>query len=432
VGCLNVKVLLVSTFITGGAGGAAYQLHKSLQGIGVSSKILVQKKPLGLDDKGVIVARALVKSKLVKGFNIFLRWRLEEFPLKVYPKRHIQTCSFDLFSPQWLPDSIPTLQTVARFCPDLVNLHWICAGGVRIESLPKLRRPLVWTLHDMWPFTGGCHQSLFCSRYTEACGVCPQLHSGKSGDLSRWVWKRKAKAWKHLDLAIVSPSSWLAKCARRSSLFKDLRIEVIPTGIDTRMFKPINRRIAREFFNLPQDKLIILFGAWENTTNKGFHRLWQALQSLVNSDLKDKVELVVFGFSQPINQPDLSFHHYYLGRLKHDIMPMVYSAANVFVAPSRSETFALTVLESLACGTPVVAFDTTGPKEVITHKRNGYLAKPYEVEDLARGITWVLEDGKRHQNLSCHAREKIEQEFTLESMVNRYRTLFNEIVDRSD
>lgn len=284
----------------------------------------------------------------------------------------------------------------------------------------------------MWPFTGGCHQSLFCNRYTEACGACPQLHSGKSGDLSRWVWKRKAKAWKHLDLTIVSPSSWLAKCARYSSLFKDLRIEVIPTGIDTRMFKPINRRIAREFLNLPQDKPIILFGAWENTVNKGFHRLQQALQNMVNSDWKDKVQLVVFGFSQPINQPDLAFHSNYLGRLRHDIMPMAYSAANVFVAPSRSENFPLTVLESLACGTPVVAFDSTGPKEVVVHKRNGYLAKPYEAEDLARGITWVLEDDERYQNLACHARERIEQEFTLESMVNRYRTLFNEIVGKSD
>jgi glycosyltransferase involved in cell wall biosynthesis len=408
-----MKVLMFSISLEGGAGGATFRLHKSLQSIGVTSEILVQTKSLNIDDKAVIVG---AKTKLVKGLG-WLRQELNYLPLIFYPNRDL----VDLFSPQWLPDAIPIVRTVAQLRPDVINLHWICGGYVRIETIAKLNKPLVWTLHDMWAFTGGCHQSSDCDRYTENCGACPQLHSSKNWDLSRWVWMRKARAWQNLDLTIVTPSSWLAKCARSSSLFRDLRIEVIPHGID--------RHVARELLNLPQDKQIILFGAWLNNYNKGFHLLQQALQSLTKSGWRDEVEVVVFGFSQPSNRPDLGFKSHYLGRVSHDILPLVYSAANVFVAPTIRETFGLTIAESLSCGTPAVAFDATGPKDIIEHKRNGYLAKPYDVEDLAQGIKWVLEDNERHQRLAYHAREKIEQEFALELMARRYLALFNEIVD---
>jgi len=416
-----MKVLLVSTFLTGGAGGGAYRLHKSLQSIGVDSKILAQDKSPDLDDKTVIVG----KTRLA---NVYLRLPMSILPFKLYPYRDI----FVEFSPQWLPDSIPIKRTVARLCPDIVNLHWICGNGVKIESISRLNKPLVWTLRDMWAFTGGCHISLDCIRYTQSCGACPQLRNGRNWDLSRWIWIRKARAWKDLDLTIVTPSTWLAECARSSSLFRDRRIMVIPHGVDARKFKPIDRRIARELLNLHQDKQFVLFGAWVNNRNKGFHLFQQALQSLAKSGWRDKVEVIVFGFSQPSKCLDSSFKHHYLGRVRHDLLPIVYSAADVFVAPSISEAFGNTITESLSCGTPAVVFGATGPKDIIEHKKNGYLAKPYDVEDLARGIMWVLEDIERHQRLAYHARAKIERELTLELMARRYLALFNEIVDGSE
>ena len=415
-----MNVLLISISLEGGAGGATYRLHQSLQTIGVISHVLVQNKSMAIDDGAVIVgAKNMLAKVLDKSYE-----RANYFPLKCYANRDI----YDLFSLQWLPDSIQIKKVVAQLCPDVINLHWICGGNVKIETLPKLNKPLVWTLHDMWAFTGGCHLSLNCDRYTEACGACPQLHSSKSWDLSRWVWIRKARAWKDLDLTIVTPSSWLSKCARSSSLFRDIRIEIIPNGIDTKRFKPTDRQVARELLNLPQNKKVALFGAWQNTQRKGFHLLQKALQSLSKSGWRDNMEVVVFGFSQPKKLLDLGFKTYFLGRVSNDILPKVYSAANVFIAPYILENFPTTVLESLSCGTPVVAFNASGTKDIIEHKRNGYLAKPYDVEDLAFGIKWILDDVERHQRLTYQGREKIEKEFNLELMAQRYSDLFYEIV----
>jgi len=415
---LDTEILLVSKSIAGGAGGASYQLHKSLQDVGASTRLLLEERPSDLEDPTVIVGP---KRRIVNGLNML---RLEDLLLKPYRHRHIMTDNFDLFSPQWLPDSIPVLQMARKLRPDLINLHWICAGGVRIETIPQLRTPIVWTLHDMWPFTGGCHQSLYCRRYHEKCGTCPQLHSGKDKDASRWIWKRKTKAWKDLNLTIVTPSLWLAKCAKSSSLFRDLQVEVIPHGVDAK-FSPIEQDKARDYFGLPHNKLVVLFGAWANTSNKGFQRFQQAVGRLGNSELRAKMEVVVFGAYSPTNKDyTLAVQPRYLGTLGHDIMPLAYSAADVYVAASISETFSLTVLESLACGTPVVAFDTTGPKEVVLHKRTGYLAETHDINDLARGIEWVLEDVNRRRQLSREAREHVLKQFRLEQMARRYLDLF--------
>jgi glycosyltransferase involved in cell wall biosynthesis len=417
--------LLVSKSIEGGAGGASYQLHKSLQGVGVTSRLLLEEKPSSLEDPTVILG---VKSRIARYVNQSYKKRLQDLLLKPYRNRHIMTNNFDLFSPQWLWDSIPILQVAAKLRPDVINLHWVCDGGVRIESIPRLRTALVWTLHDMWAFTGGCHQSLYCNRYRENCGACPQLHSGKDKDASRWIWARKAKAWKDLNLTIVTPSLWLAKCAKSSSLFRDLRVEVIPNGVDEKQFYPIEQERARDYFHLPHDKFVVLFGAWANTSNKGFQQFQQAVGRLNSSELKAETQVVVFGaYSQTEDDRDLLVQPRYLGTLGHNIMPLAYSAADVFVVPSFRENFPLTVLESLACGTPVVAFDITGPREIILHKKTGYLAKAYEIDDLSCGIEWVLENKSRRRQLAREAREHILKQYTLEQIAHRYLTLFDSV-----
>lgn len=411
-----MKSLILSYSLEGGAGGAAYRLHQGLRRIGVTSQVLVVKKEG--DDHTVI---PLVETTINRGFSV-LREKLNNLPLRLYPN------NAGYFSTQWPRDSVPA--KVAQLNPDIINLHWILNGFVQIESLRKFDQPLVFTLHDMWAFTGGCVHSLDCDRYTNECGSCPQLGSTKSRDLSRWVWGRKARAWKNLDLTVVTPSNWLAESARSSSLFKDKRVEVVPNGLDVETYRPVDRRLARQLLGLPLDKKIILFGAWSLSHWKGFHLLQGALQSLSMSGWHDKLELVLFGFSEPEEPIDLGIKAHYLGRLYDDIsLALVYSAADVKVVPSLVESFGLTACESLACGTPVVAFNVSGLRDIIDHKQNGYLATPFEIEDLAQGIVWILEDDDRRNRLSKRAREKVEKEFTLELQAQRYLNLYSEALE---
>ncbi|WP_448266999.1 glycosyltransferase family 4 protein [Nostoc sp. DSM 114159] len=413
-----MKILHISTHdISGGAARAAYRLHTGLQNIGLQSQMLVQEKYS--HDKTIIAPKIRLFQGIAKA-----KLTVESLPLKLYRQKKNTP-----FFTQWLPDRV--IPKVAQINPDIINLHWISGGFMQIETFAKLKRPLVWTLHDMWGFTGGCHVTGECDRYKISCGACPQLNSGNEWDLSRWVWQRKAKAWKNLNLTLVSPSSWLAECARSSSLFQNLRIEIIPHGLDTQKYRPINQHFARETLNLPQNKKLILFGAIEATSdrNKGFHLLQPALQELSKSGWKDDLEVVIFGASQPENPPNLGFKTHYLGHL-HDAISLatVYSAADVMLVPSLQESFGQTASESFACGTPVVAFNSTGLKDIVDHQQNGYLAKPYEVEDFAKGIIWVLENEQRLQKLSFYAREKAEQKFTLELQARRYSALFQEIL----
>ncbi|MGI0500042.1 glycosyltransferase family 4 protein [Limnospira platensis] len=406
-------IILSTTDIEGGAARAAYRVHRGLISMGVESRMLVRGK--FSVDRTVIAEKSMI-TKLGPGAN--------SIPLRRYPKRDRL-----LFSPQWFPDVIAA--RVAKINPDVVNLHWVCNGFIQIETLAKLNKPLVWTLQDMWPFTGGCHYSEGCDRYQNSCGQCPQLKSGRDRDLSRQVWERKFKAWKNLNLTIVTPSSWMADCVRSSSLFGQRRVEVIPFCLDTQIYRPIETKIARHLLNLPQDKQLVLFGAIAATadTRKGFNLLLPALQKLSQSGWQNQLELVVFGSAEPENPVDLGFKANYLGSFSDDIaLALVYSAADVMIVPSLQESFGQTASEALACGTPVVAFNATGLKDIVDHQVNGYLVKPYEIDDLSEGIKWVLNDGDRLHKLQENAREKAARVFPLERQAQQYLSLFNQIL----
>lgn len=356
-----MKILHISTKdFEGGAARAANRLHQGLKEINIDSQMLVQTKVS--DDRTIIDPQTFVEKSLAKFGGI-----VDTIPPKFY-LRHSQVS----FSTQWLPDAI--YPRIARHNPDLINLHWIHNSYLRIETLAKLKLSIVWTLHDMWAFTGGCHYDRDCGRYVESCGACPQLKSDRNWDLSRWIWQRKSQAWKNINLTIVTPSKWLAECARSSSLFKNLPVEVIPNGLDLQRYKPIDRQIVRSLLNLPQNKQLILFGAIKATSDlrKGFHLLEAALQSLCQSGWQDKIELVVVGASQPDRQANLGFKTHYLGKLNDDIsLAQVYAAADVFVAPSLQDNLPNTVVEAIACGTPSVAFKIGGMPEIIEHQQNG-------------------------------------------------------------
>jgi glycosyltransferase involved in cell wall biosynthesis len=413
---MKAKVLHLSSFdVVGGAARAAYRIHQGLLGVGANSQMLVQYK-VG-EDKTTSVAEGKVITR-VRSF-------IDASSLKKYPQRQ------QLFSPECFRDAIAP--KVAQINPDIINLNWICNGFLRVETLAKLGKPLTWTLQDMWSFTGGCHYSQGCDRYKASCGNCPQLQSGRESDLSRSVWQRKAKAWKNLNLTVVAPSGWMAKCASASSLFQDVRVEVIPFGLDTSVFKPLDSRIARELLNLPQDKKLVLFGAIDATGDirKGFHLLQVALKHLSQARWSDRIELVVFGASKPDNPVDLGFPIHYLGKLQDDLsLRIAYAAADVMIAPSIEEAFGQTASESLACGTPVVVFSNTGLQDIVDHQQNGYVASYCDTKDLAQGIAWVLEDQDRHSVLRHSARGKAEREYAMTVQASRYLALFDEVLEK--
>jgi glycosyltransferase involved in cell wall biosynthesis len=352
-------------------------------------------------------------------------WRMwsEKQPLKAYPER-IDTLSPAVASANLRP-------ALRRLAPDIINLHWVTHGFIRPQDLPSWRRPIVWTMHDMWSFTGGCHYSVDCTKYTGSCGACPQLSSSQEHDLSRQLWRNKSSYWESLNLTIVSPSRWLAACARRSSLFHDKRIEVIPYGLDTEVYRPMAKQEIRSHLGLPLESKIILFGAIASTSDsrKGYHQLLPALQRLAQDQSLGKLQLVVVGADHPSDgsTPPIPAHYTGFVRDEHKLAEY-YAAADLFVAPSLEDNLPNTVMEALACGTPCVAFRIGGMPDMIEHQANGYLATPYEVEELAKGMAWVLADDERYGSLADRARAKVMQEFTYHQAASKYLSLYTEIL----
>lgn len=414
-----MKVLHLSTHdISGGAARGAYWLHQAMVQAGIDSTMLVAHKKS--DDFSVLGE----KSRFQKGWNLLTR-NIDIVPTLFYKNRPNTP-----FSPSWISTQI--YQQVEDINPDIINLHWICGGFLKPENLIRFNKPIVWTLRDMWAFTGGCHYTGTCEKYKASCGACPQLSSVSENDISRKLWKRKRKAWQGLDLTVVTVSNWLAECASSSSLFKDKEIEVIHNALDESKFKVIPKKIAREILNLPLNKNIILFGAVKpiKDIRKGYQYLVAALEKLSCKGFNTLTEIVIFGSGKPKEALDLGMNVNFVGKLHDDVtLALTYAAADVTVIPSVQEAFGKTAMESLACGTPAVAFDSTGLKDIIDHQINGYLAKPFDVEDLAKGISWVLraKDSEDCKLADC-AREKVEREFTLKIQAHRYLCLYKKIL----
>jgi len=303
---------------------------------------------------------------------------------------------------------------------------------MRVETLNKFQKPLIWTLHDSWAFTGGCHMPYDCVRYRESCGSCPVLGSRREADLSRWVWRRKMRAWRDLNLTLVTPSRWLAECAGASSLFRNTRIEVIPNGLNLTIFKPIDKLFARDLLRLPKNKKLILFGGVSITSdpNKGFQFLLPALNSVAAKGWQHDAELMVFGSSEPDSSPNFGMKVNYYGRLHEEFsLALLYSAADMFLAPSMQENLPYTIMESMACGTPCVAFNQGGVPDLIEHERNGYLARPFDKDDLAKGIEWLLKEDGIRLEMSVLSRRKVEDMFSLDTVAKRYVELYEEVLE---
>lgn len=400
-----------------GSAKAAYRLHSGLQRIGVESTMIVQHKLS--NDPSVILAG----DKLGKIFALAQPF-VDRIPLwKNRLKRGTEpfTCGF---SPGLLGKAI------RKICPDIVHLHWVGNGFLRIESLRNIHLPVIWTLHDSWPFTGGCHLPGDCNRYVEKCGDCPRLNSQKQNDVTRWVWKRKKRSFR--NISVVTPSKWLGACAQKSSLFSDFPQCVIPNGIDTQIYHPIDKRVARDILKLPENRKLVLFGAFAafEDKNKGFGHLIHALEVLKKNKQSDEIELILFGTRKSPNFPELPVPYRCLGTYYDEMsLALVYSSADVFVIPSEQENFPNTILEAAACGTPSVAFSVGGIPEIIKDRQNGYLARPFDCHELAEGIHWIIEDPSRQSVLSGNARKNAVSHCTLKDMSQKYLQLYANVMN---
>ena len=407
-----MKILHINTTdVEGGAARAAYRLHRALLAKGVDSQMLVQRK---LSDDYTV--QTVAKTKIGKLFN-FLRPYIDAFPLRKYKNR-----TKTPFSPAWVPFSM-VVDRINELKPDIVHLHWICGGMIRIEDLAKIKQPIIWTLHDMWAFTGGEHIDEGQKHYLEECGNSKVLNSHKEKDLSRRGWIRKNKVYQKLKtLTIISPSQWMYQEAQKSSLLKEKTHYLLPNVLNTDVFKPLEKNNARKLWNISPDKKIILFGSVKATSdpNKGYTLLKEALSLLKI----ENTEIIIFGRSKPEKEALIMYKTNYVGHLYYDIsLISLYSCADVMIVPSKQESFGQTASEAMACGTPVVAFNSTGLKDIIDHKINGYLAEPFNSEDLKNGIEWIL-NNDNYQALSKNAREKVIKHFSEEVLTPKFIELY--------
>lgn len=284
---------------------------------------------------------------------------------------------------------------------DTIHLHWI-AGFLTSRQIRHIAlqtgAPIVWTLMDIAPLTGGCHYAYDCQGYTQRCGRCPQIHSNSSRDISRWSWQRKKRYLGNLPITIVAPTQWVVDRVKESSLFGNNRIVRIPLGIDTEIFRPLDARLAREILRLPQDKKIIFFGAAsQSDERKGMPHLIEALGYLAvrlrehSPELGQEVVVVMAGRRGPDKAFNSPFPSYQLGYLYDDrSLALAYQAADVFVCPSIEDAGPIMIPEAMMCGTPVVAFDTGGAPDLIKTMKTGYLASRKDSSDLANGIYALL------------------------------------------
>ncbi|MBL4654315.1 MAG: glycosyltransferase family 4 protein [Bacteroidia bacterium] len=413
-----MRVLFLGTTDNhGGAARAGFRMFKGLKETDLDVKMFVNDKYSA--DNSVFQPSSKAKKYIAR----FI-FKAE----KIFYSRYKNKKPGLMTTGQW---SKRCVKEVCKLNADILHFHWVSGALFSIGDIASFKKPIVWTLHDMWAFTGGCHYSENCDRYTLNCGKCPKLGSNSKRDISSYVLSRKMNLWKRNDFTIICPSKWLAECASQSSLFKDRRIEYIPYGIDLEEFKPHDKAAARELMNLEPNKKYILFGAMSATTDKrkGFHLLKEAMDQLSqNHNLKEEYEIIVFGAEEPANPENLGFKINYLGQVNDSVtLRLMYSSADVLVAPSMEDNLPLTIMESLACGTPVVGFEVGGIPDMIEHERNGYLVKKFDTIDLANGITWVLENPERWQQLSQRARTKMLEEFELSLIVRKHQELYQSL-----
>lgn len=400
-----MRVVHITTIDEGGAYKAVIRTHQALKMSGVDSHILLRNK-LRKDHEGQVFLGNIVKTLCSKGKNLF----------------NMLLSRGDIACEQFGSNVLnhPLVREA-----DIIAIHW-CNSFLSYNSLDKLlksEKKIIFFLHDTWLFTGGCHVNLECNKYESGCGNCPYIKGDNEKDLSYRNFERKRKLLESYSVQIVGPSRWIVDCAAHSAITKAKNISYIPNCIDTGIFQPLNNRDElKKKYGIPENKKVVLFGAAFNGTqnkNKGFGYLLDALKLLP----KEQYFLLVFGNCE---EKDVVWKQDYklLGYVHSEQeMAEVYNLADVYATPSLQESFGFTVCESMACGTPTVAFTVGGILDQIVHLENGYLAQYRNVEDLAKGIEYCA----RNSSDLGEAAHKSALRFSLENVGKEYCDLLNKM-----
>lgn len=320
---------------------------------------------------------------------------------------------------------------------DVIHLHWVNQGMLSLDGIRKILRsgkPVVWTMHDMWPATSICHLTLGCDHFKTACHHCKYLPGrGHTSDLSAQVWHRKQAVLNGQSATFVACSRWLEGEARQSALLADQKIMSIPNPIDTNIYKVGDKAEARQRLELPQDKQIMLFVSQRVTNrNKGMEYLVEACRILAEKypDMQNRTAIAILGGHAEEVSDQLPFETYPLGYVSDERRIVdVYNAADVFVLPSLSENLPNTIMEAMACGVPCVGFKVGGIPEEIDHQKNGYVAAYCDAVDLSRGLHWVLAEAD-YDALSKAAVTKVKRSYSQQSVALRYTEVYNEAIAR--
>ncbi len=414
-----MRIVHINTYdTTGGAAQATYRVHKGLCRLGCDSLMLVAHKKSNDPSVITVLPRKDLASRL--------RWRIRERKIAGSFSRYQRTRppGYEAFSDDrtiYASDLISQLPAC-----DIVNLHWI-AGFVDYQNffpaVPK-HVPIFWRLSDMNALTGGCHFDGGCGKHHSGCGACPQLGSEDTKDLSSQIWRRKEEAFRalHADrLHFIALNRWMADLVKKSPLFGKFQVTVVPNGVDTDVFAPRDSRVARHVLGIPQDASVLLFIA-DSVRNrrKGFAMLAQAL-----TQLEACRNLFLLSTGRGPVELETSIPHSHVGHVENRrLLSLVYSAADLCVVPSLQDNQPNTVLEAMACGTPVVGFDVGGIPEMVRPGISGALTGAGDVQGLCTAIIDLLSQPERRAQMGASCREIVMKEYPLEMQVRRYLELY--------
>ena len=419
-----MKVVHLNTYDgNGGAGRASYRLNHALVSAGAQSKLFTYLK---FSKKADINA-------LYPNFWGKLYATLTVLAERYLPKFYEKDLKLP-FSLSFFGKDIHRHPAILE--ADIIHLHWINHGFLNPQNLSKLaslNKPIVWTLHDSNTFTGGCHVRFNCTHYLNSCGNCPLLKTPANDDVSHQIWKRKNEAYQQLKATYITPSHWLGLAAKQSGLLKNYPVSVIPNTLETKIFKPINKKEARATLNLPQNQFLLLSGFMpsKKDAHKGTSYLIEAIDLWIatHPELIDKATLIVFGNRYSETAPSFKIDVTFLGTINDDDkLANAYAAADVFLTTSLEDNLPNTVMESLACGTPVVSFTTGGIPDMVHHQHNGYLARYKDSKDFAAGINWVYHHPDK-EKLNEKARETVMENFSEDVIADKHIKLYQNLLN---
>lgn len=415
-----MRVLIVNTSEnTGGAAVAANRLKEALNNNGIKAKMLVRDK----ESDDITVAQ------LNKSWHQKWDFLWERFV--IYMRLHFKRDNLFLID---IANAGTDITKTREFKEaDVIHLSWINQGMLSLKGIRKIlesHKPVVWTMHDLWPASSICHYAHNCRNYEKQCGNCPLLPgNGSSNDLSARIWRKKRKILERNSILFVTCSRWLADKAKKSGLLSGQKVISIPNPIDSRAFTKENREEARLYAGLPEGKKLILFVSQRVTDKrKGMDYFITAINKMVEAhpEMKDNCGIAILGGKAEELADKLPLPSYPLGYVSEEKkIASIYNSVDLFVLPSLEDNLPNTIMEAMACGVPCVGFNTGGIPEMIDHLKNGYVAEYKSSDDLARGIHWVLSEAD-HQSLSNEAMKKVNQCYSQYAVAMKYIEAYNQ------